>query len=539
MLLNEMKESSGYADENGYFTKRDVAEIAINSAIVTSAGKMGEDIIALVNDTVSDESRNSVLQNAKARMQILRAHGLVASDYASELYTITDLGVKVLERVFPIDSNTLPDYRLLRETFMGISSSSEVYEYYCDINFNCYLGYAICYALSCLDYMISVQEMPCITTYDIDKVDDYITEVKHYRSIGGQIPVTHEHFPKTQKGTPLKQAGNITRTINQILRICGIIERKNIRINKINYYTCTASGKVYVDEVKRNFKKKHFWSAQYFRKENLLSQKSICTIGYNNMLDRGGYDVPKEAKDETTVFSPYQLIPETNVSWLLDKDIRKAPVSKESRVQVINSQILSSTLRLKPTYRSQSEYEKFIREHSTKETIINELLKAQHDGIRREKMVSDLLERHKMSDKELFYPYIHSLLGTLGLDCLGEVGRYDALIKYGDVLIPVEIKSYTETVSYNMKGIRQTLENKICTYKTDKDLNYASLLIGYSHPNSTVEIQDFIDSAYDEWGIKIITFDLKNLVEMCIRTVWDKQSIDFESLFQRYGIIEA
>ena len=81
MLLNEMNESIGYADENGYFSKRAVAEIAINSAVVTSAGKMGDDIIALVNDTVSDESRNSVLQNAKQRMQILRVLGLVASDY--------------------------------------------------------------------------------------------------------------------------------------------------------------------------------------------------------------------------------------------------------------------------------------------------------------------------------------------------------------------------------------------------------------------------------------------------------------------------
>ena len=90
MLLNEMNESIGYADENGYFSKRAVAEIAINSAVVTSAGKMGDDIIALVNDTVSDESRNSVLQNAKQRMQILRVLGLVASDYDAEQYAITE-----------------------------------------------------------------------------------------------------------------------------------------------------------------------------------------------------------------------------------------------------------------------------------------------------------------------------------------------------------------------------------------------------------------------------------------------------------------
>ncbi len=139
MLLNEMNESIGYADENGYFSKRAVAEIAINSAVVTSAGKMGDDIIALVNDTVSDESRNSVLQNAKQRMQILRVLGLVASDYDAEQYAITDLGQKVLKRVFPTTPSELPDYRLLRESFMGISTTSEVYNYNCEISFNCYL----------------------------------------------------------------------------------------------------------------------------------------------------------------------------------------------------------------------------------------------------------------------------------------------------------------------------------------------------------------------------------------------------------------
>ncbi len=42
MLLNEMANSVGYADENGYFTKRAIAEIAINAYLLTSEGKMGE-----------------------------------------------------------------------------------------------------------------------------------------------------------------------------------------------------------------------------------------------------------------------------------------------------------------------------------------------------------------------------------------------------------------------------------------------------------------------------------------------------------------
>ena len=113
MLLGEMKDSEGFSDEFGHFTKRAVAEIAVNSAMVTSAGKIGADILALVNDGEIDETRNSVLQNAKQRMQILRALGLVATDYDAEIYAITDLGNRVLERAFPSKAGVLPDYRLL------------------------------------------------------------------------------------------------------------------------------------------------------------------------------------------------------------------------------------------------------------------------------------------------------------------------------------------------------------------------------------------------------------------------------------------
>ncbi len=294
MLLNEMLNSVGYADEKGYFTKKAVAEIAIKESMITSAGKMGDDIIDIVNDTEIEEGLNSVLQNAKARMQILRVLGLVSTDYDSELYAITDLGEKLLKRVFPDSNDDIPNFSLLREAFMGISTTSEIYEYYCDLTFNCYLGYEICYALACLDYKIGTSEMPVITTYSIEEIDEYVDTVKEYRFKKQKIPITHEHFPKTQKGEPLKQASNITRSINQILRICDILEKKSISIDGDNYYICTEIGKKYVDAVKKSMQPKSkltFWTPQKFRKQNLLEQKKICNFGYNNMLDRSGYDV--------------------------------------------------------------------------------------------------------------------------------------------------------------------------------------------------------------------------------------------------------
>lgn len=251
------------------------------------------------------------------------------------------------------------------------------------------------------------------------------------------------------------------------MRICGILERKNVRENGINYYVCTTSGKTYVDEIKKNFNKKKFWTPQVFRKENLILQKKYCNLGYNNMLDRGGYDVPTSAKDTKTVFSPYQLIPETNVNWLLEKDLRKPPVARETQVQILNGQISTNALRLKPNYRSQGEYDEFIKNNSSKTTIIAGIIEAKNNGKPKDELIEELLLRHKNSDKELFYPFVHSLLGALGLECKGEVGRYDAYIEYGTHIIPAEIKSFTETSTYNMKGARQALENKICSYRDE------------------------------------------------------------------------
>lgn len=535
MLLYEMANSNGYADENGYFTKRAIAEIAVNATIVTSAGKAGDDIIELVNNTTIDEGRNSVLQNAKARMQLLRVLGLVSTDYDSELYAITDLGEKVLSRVFPDGQGEIPNYALLRESFMGISSTSEVYDYYCDLNFNCYLGYEICYALANLDYKLGVQEMPLITTYSLEEIDDFVSVVRDYRSLGQKIPKTHSHYPKTQSGSPLKQASNLTRSINQILRICGIIERKDQKINGIGYYVCTDGGKKYVDGIRASMKNLKFWTPQLFRKEKLISQKEIANLGYGNMLDRGGYSVG--IHDDKTVFSPYQMIPEINVNWLLESELRKPPTTKINTMQVVSSNTTLSELRLKPQYLTQKNYEDFIKKHISKTNIIKEIIDAKTFGKTKDDLEEELLLRHKNSDKEQFYPFVHSLLQAIGLDCRGEVGRVDAWIEYDGHIVPMEIKSHTETPAYNMKGMRQALENKICSYRKLSDVLYASLVIGYEHPSALLEIQEFIDAAYSQWEIKLITLDLLSLIKMCVNTVWDKQKINFEVMLQSYGIM--
>lgn len=536
-LLNNMAISQGFADKHGYFSKRAIAEIAIRGNIVTSAGKMGDDIIKLVNDESIEEGNNSVLQNAKQRMQILRVLGLVATDYDSELYSITDFGLNVLNTVFPTNSKIIPDYTLLLEAFLGITSASEIYDYSCKSTFNCFLGYEICYALASLDYMISVQEMPLITACSIEQIDDFIVMVKKERRGEGCVSDKELFLPKTQKGESIQNLSNLTRTINQILRVCEILENENLSINGSNYYTCTEKGKKFVDSVKKKWKKFRFWTPAEFRKQKILKQKSICCLGYNNILSAGGFDTA--ATNNKDIFSPFQLIPETNANWFLGKDIREAPEALKKKEHTINSQVSSQILRLKPVYTRPSDFASYIKNHITKDNLIEQIIEAKNKGTKREVLENNFIDVCKKYSKSRFYPFVQSLLKIIGLTCKGEVGRIDALCEYNGHDIPVEIKSYTETPTYNLKGFRQAVENKILTFKTKDDLEYASLIVGYTAPTNITELKDFIDSCFQEVHINLIALDVQTLVKMAVNVIWEKRNVDLNTLLKSHGFAEA
>lgn len=534
-LLSAMVNSEGYEDGNGYFSKHAVAEIAINDNIITSGGKIGEDVIQLVNDETIEEGNNSVLQNAKQRMQILRVLGLVATDYDSELYSITNFGMNVLKSVFPLDSNEIPNYALLLQAFMGITSTSEVYEFNCDPSFNCFLGYEICYALALLDYKIGVHEMPLITACSIEKIDSFVNVVKKYRKKKIPIPETNEFVPKTQKGLPVKDDTNLTRTINQILKLCEIFDSQNQVIDGREYYICSKKGKNFVNAVKRKWKKYRFWTPTEFRKLKFFDQKSICCLGYNNILSAGGFEVSQVSPKD--VFSPYQLIPENNANWFLGKKLRKPPTQKQNKEYIVNNQVPSRILSLRPNYFSSNDYEQYVQKFITKDNLIRQVVLARKKGESREAVEEKLLSSCKKYTKVQFYPFVHSLLKIIGLECSGEVARIDGYCKYNGHEIPVEIKSYTETATYNLKGFRQALENKIVLYKNADDLEYASLVVGFSSPTNTTELKEFMDACFQETGIKIIAIDMRTLIEMSMNVIWEKKCINLDELLHSYGFM--
>ncbi len=527
-LLYEMEISSGYADASGYFSKRDVAEIGANALLITTGTQVGSRVV----DTLSaegDEEMNSALQNAKMRMQILRLLGLISTDYDSEIYAITKMG----QLITPEN----PNRRLLLELFMNICSCTEIYEHNCDLSFYCYPGYQICYAFASLNHKISSTEMPVLMTYDIHDISQFVQDAKEYRRRGVPFSKEHPHYPKTQRGTAIRQPSNLTRTSNQILRFCGVIERKQVHINGENFYTCTEFGKEYCNKIKRAIDRRilKFLSPYEFRKSQIGQQKRYCQAGIDNILARAGYDT--SLQDTNVVFSPYQMISETNICWLMDLPVRRHPEQKDAQISAIISEISSRDLRLKAIYNANVATISTIE--GDDELLIKLILNAKNEGRERSNFINELCEQHKTDDKTLFYPFVHSLLRIIGLECTGEVGRYDAYASYNGHVIPVEIKSYTETASYNIKGIRQSIENKICSYNPclADDIDYATLVVGYSHPVLDNDIRGMINTAYEKFRIKIIATDIKSLISICVNKIWDNTMIDLQRLLTGYGLL--
>jgi len=535
LLYELINASDEFKDSKGYFTKRNIAKVAAASLIVTSSGKIEpNELFKLIDDPKVKDTDNPILQNTKLIMQNLRMLGLLSTDYDSEICAITPMGYKIVEQAFGGKSST----KLLLELFMNINTTTEVYEHFSTPSFRCYIGFNICYAFANLDYMISTSEMILLTTYSIEDIDDFIIEAKSFRQNKGSFSANHPHYPKTQKNTPLKRASNLTRKINQILRYCGIIKLKQQTIDNISYYVCTDFGKKYVDKVNKKLSKSKytFLSAHDFRKKKIDEQRIICAQGILNVFNNGGIKVDDNSTTDV-VFSPYQMIPEISIDWLLNQPIKDKPDDNRTRTTVVNSQLTAKTLRIQAKYKEAIELS--YSSDTELQTLVESIKSLKGKGKSVEETAEEILCAHKEDDKYTFYPFIHSLLNIIGLNCEGEIGRYDAYCKYNNHIIPVEIKSFSETPTYNMKGIRQAIDNKICSYNSSlaDDLDFGTLVIGYSSPNNDTAMINLIESAKEKWNIKIIACDALTLIKMCINIIWLGKEIDLNDILMNYGII--
>lgn len=221
----------------------------------------------------------------------------------------------------------------------------------------------------------------------------------------------------------------------------------------------------------------------------------------------------------------------------MDLPVRKHPKQKDTQIAAINSEISLRDLRLTAIYNASTASLATVK--SDDELLVSLFMKAKQDGRNRNEFINELCEQHRTDDKALFYPFVHSLLRIIGLECMGEVGRYDVYALYNGHVIPVEIKSSTESISYNIKGVRQSIENKICSYNPHlaDDIDFATLVVGFSHPTLDNDIRGMIDAAHEKYQIKVIATDIRSLISISVSKLWDKKTIDLQKLLTGYGLL--
>ena len=155
------------------------------------------------------------------------------------------------------------------------------------------------------------------------------------------------------------------------------------------------------------------------------------------------------------------------------------------------------------------------------------------DSIR--KVAAQITNNLKREKASVFYPLVASYLQILGLEAsasnMGDTSsRADVTISTSLGTVPVEVKSFTEVKSVNLKSIQQALENKLFTARQDQEskLNgLSSLALAFSYPSDRTGLEELIEDVDGAFGIRIGIISLPRLIEAAIS--FNCGSIDFDS----------
>ena len=105
-------------------------------------------------------------------------------------------------------------------------------------------------------------------------------------------------------------------------------------------------------------------------------------------------------------------------------------------------------------------------------------------------------------------------------------------------IIPIEIKSPSEELYVNVKGIRQALENKIILesrYNNLSNFNHTSLVVAYNLPKNRSEVSRLIIDIKKTFDIKIGVIDLFTLSNLVFLKLSKKKIINNNQILNLNG----
>lgn len=519
-----------------------------------------------------EESLNSMKMQAKSYAEIYRLLGWFSSESNSKLtrYKISYIGRLIVESNSP--------HKLMEQSFLGIISPSEIF---CSSNKQCNFKVRIIwcylYAIKLLNNKATKEELIYICHFikNQECTDELQSRVKTILALRNQ-PEHRSNVNKLLKSLSkddtkdipsLNTMHNSTRlTLNALSREeFGWCEREYYSFpgqrsdKRVKVYSLSEKGKELIESYN------NYIRIDYDYYNNLCSKakKSLSVVGFVHFLKRAEecskkleseleYDLHLDtlhslgvinSKDQKILFSPLQtLSPDEVLESFNTLHIHKTAVAPKSNfifLPVTNKTALTSTIYLE--YNSNS---------NINDLVINNdftmwVKKLLNEGKYESDIIDLIYQKCKDFKKDKFYSLVCDAFNAIGLNC--ELSRdnqaairWDAKILHNGKFIPIEIKSPSEEYTISTKAIRQALENRVVTISREDEaqatsIEVSSYVVGYNLPASRSEINDIIDSAYQQFNIKIALFSLETLILLVLNRLKNINIISNENFCNLKG----
>jgi len=541
-------------NDKSYFTLDDMSEKLTNKNLVSSQGYMGEE--ALKRSVRKDRSRDPVYNQSKMYAELYRILGWVQSDENKRLnFVFTYLGDHMANA-------QLDPLSLFKECILGINYPNAII----DVKSDKYLRpfAAILKSMYDLDGYICRDEM-IIGPLSIDDLinEEYtssITKIKNCRPLHKKLIDELTHLSE-KLNIQINTLGNYTRFPISVLEYCSwIIKERTKSIytdKKLVFLKLTDGGEKIVRFINDSI------DIRYNKVPKEVDFRSLVRVSFFQMLARGGFEIDsiqnsiekdlyklQNHYDESSeyLFSPYQTYEINTVNEALANYI---PQNKNVNTTITN--LLekygdySSNGKNTTYFITLNPHESIIKIDNSRSEFVKQVLDLHKSYAISNEIINRMYHKYKEANKDVFYNLIVELLTILGYDCSAtrygiNYERWDAMISDPSHSIPIEIKSPTEEEYLSVKAIRQALENKIILLSRNSyptDYKTVSLAIGYNSPNYRSDVSQLIEDIYNAFGINIGVIDFRTLLNIVVKTITEKKSINLEDLRNTRGIINV
>ena len=507
------------------FDLDDMVFVTVKKGFASSSGFVGTQ--AIKQSTRKDRSRDPLYNQLKMYSELYRHLGFIKSVPNNALkFIITPFGKMFSKSDQQIN---LFIYSILCISFPNESIQTKT-------NSNIRPFFTILSIINKIDNYISRDEMIiCILSLenDFNFQNEIINNIKNLRKKNNINYEINKISKKTK--IAINTLRNYTRTPIMFLRDSNLFEKKN------NYFSLTKKGHFFSNIVANAYDLR-LYKISY----NKNKFKENFKLIFNNLFLKKD-DISQIKKLFNTnkkyiFFNPYQQLNSESLSQIFNWKI-KLPKFEFSKINLNNSKIVQYDNVLE----NKAFFSDFSISKNTNNKLINELIKnCKNNNANINDYINNFCNEFLNSKKEIFYPLINELFNLLNMKCsTSRYGvnnsRWDAVIIEKDILIPIEIKSPTEELYINVKGIRQALENKIILssrYLKNFNKEITSLLVGYRYPNNRSDVSKVIIDIKKTFDIKIGVIDLNILTYYVVISQIKKKEIRKRDILNLLGFLK-